>query len=179
MKRLILFFFPLLIAACNTPSRPSYIVVDTAFDKGEVTCYGQFYAAEGVKQNVFSLDVYSKDLGLDSVGKMYGTGTNLYMSDIFLPVADTILAEGTYRMDTTGAEFTFLKGIESEGNVSGAYLLIMTEGGYTVDLIKDGTFTIVQETDTTQIDFSLTRSGGQKYEATFRGVLKYEKSWNL
>lgn len=179
MKRILLFIIPLIMFACDNPSKPTPINIETSFDKGGVTRYGKYYEEEGIKQNVFDLDVYSKNLGLDSVGKMYGTGTNLYISDIFLPEADTILAEGTYTMDSTGVAFSYLQGIQCEGNVSGAYLLIMGESGYTVDLIKEGTFVVVQEDDTTQIDFNLIRSSGSKYEATFRGVLKYENYWNL
>lgn len=148
---------------------------DTTFVEAYSTSYGAYYAGRGVEQNVIELDLYSEGLGLDSAGIIVGTGSNLYFSDIFLPSTEQQLLAGTYHSDTTGSAYTFLPGVDYEGNISGAYLLLIDNGilaGYTI--FEDGSFVAEQDADTMRISFSMKYNeyGVQKtYNAVFRGVI--------
>ncbi len=165
-----------LLSACtsgNTPDPVKRLRADTVFTMAQVEAYGAHYP--GLERNVFSLDLYSKGLNLDS-GYIQGTGTNLYFSDIFLPTTATGLCEGEYRLDTTAQAFTTLPGVDFEGNITGAYLLLVQESSLAkIYLFRSGTFTLRQEGDTTQMDFHLVTDDQQTYNATFRGILELKK----
>lgn len=165
----------LYFTACGNNNRPIITPIENEFTQAIAIDYGPYYNKEGIVQNVISLDLYTKNLSLDSTDHVTGSGVNLYFSDIFLTTSDTSLLTGKYVSDTSALPLTFLPGMQFEGEVSGAYLLFITENGYSVDLIKEGTFLVQQDADTMQIDFSLVRSSGQKYDATFRGIVEYRK----
>ena len=169
-----------VLAGCNNKPAPEKkeigeIVFTTAYS----TFYGTHYASRGIKQNVVDLDLYSEKIGLDSTHHIVGTGTNLYFSDIFLPSDLTALQAEEYASDTTGAEYSFLPGVDYEGNISGAYLLRINDGklsGYTV--FDEGRFVLTQDGDSTHISFSLKYTEGRNmvktYEAEFHGILVAE-----
>lgn len=168
----------LLFVACNNSGTPTYqtSIGDTQFDKAYVKQYGQFYASRGVEQVVFDLDLYSENLQLDS-GRIVGSGTNLYISDIFLPNDTKEFLLGSYISDTTAAVYTFLPGVEYDGNISGAYLLNIVDGnlqGYTI--FSEGSFQVEQDADSIQISFNLQYEhyGLKKtYKAQFKGIIEY------
>lgn len=168
--------FAAFLSACtpgNTPDPVKRLRVDTVFTMAQVEAYGTHYP--GLEKNVFSLDLYSKGLNLDS-GYIQGIGTNLYFSDIFLPTATSGLSEGEYRLDTTAQAMTVLPGMDFEGNISGAYLLLIQESSLAkIYLFRSGTFTLRQEGDTAQMDFHLVTDDQQTYDATFRGILELKK----
>ena len=176
MKRVVYFLLLLVVmVGCDNNKTITYQTIDTNFTWGNVKSYGAFYDSIGIPSNVFSLDLYSTKLGFDSLGYIIGTGTNLYFSDIFLEPTCSTLAVGEYQNDTTGAAYTFLPGVNYEGSFSGAYLLVVGETSYSVDLIPQGTFTLTQTEDSTFISFTLVRQSTTRvYEASFRGVLPYE-----
>lgn len=99
--------------------------------------YGKAY--DSVPHNVFALDLYSDGLSLDSTRRIVGTGTNLYISDIFL--ADSLLAVGAYHSDTTAATHTFLLGQDFEGTPTGIYLFSVVESANAgVQVVDSGRF---------------------------------------
>jgi hypothetical protein len=173
MKRTLYISICLFLAACtakHNPVKPT--ILETELNQGIVAFYGPYY--KGLAQNVASLDLYSKDITFDSLGYIQGNGTNLYVSDIFLPLSDTILSEGIYQCDTTGKTKTFLPGMDFEGNPTGTYLLQIQEATISkIILCSDSSFVYSQDGDTTDIRFNLI-SDKQQYEIHFRGVLKYE-----
>ncbi|MBR1808943.1 MAG: membrane lipoprotein lipid attachment site-containing protein [Paludibacteraceae bacterium] len=158
MKRII-YILPLLlaVAGCSAPARPEKKDIgEHSFNKAYVKFYGAHYTSRGIKNNVIDLDLYSEGLGLDSTGHIAGTGTNLYISDIFLPAADSTLTPETYLCDTTGAEYTFLPGVNYDSNISGAYILRITDGtlaAFTV--FDDGEFRVEQAGDSMHIVLSM------------------------
>ena len=173
MKRVLYILLGVLLAGCspkNSPVKPK--VLDLQLTQGYVWYYGQYY--EGLQQDVVALDLYSKDITFDSLGHIVGSGTNLFVSDIFVPVGDTIPHDGLYRCDTTGKENTFLPGMDFEGNPTGTYILELEDSQLSrVILCSDSSFVYQTEGDTVDIRFNLI-SNKQPYSAHFRGVLKYE-----
>ncbi len=161
------------LVGCTKPNREvSDIQSETVLDKGRTIFYGDYYAEEGIAHNVVDMDLLSARLDYDSVGRITGTGTNLYFSDIFLHSTDTLLPAGVYTADTTAAVGTFLPGMNYEGGVSGAYLLHITDNAVTkIILIERGTFTLSYEGTETHIDFDLVTEHRQTYKGTFHGVL--------
>ena len=162
-----------IMAGCspkNGPVKPK--TLDLELTQGSLLYYGQYY--EGLEQDVVALDLYSKGIAFESLGHIVGSGTNLYLSDIFLPKGDSIPHDGFYRCDSTGAENTFLKGVDFEGNPTGTYILEIEESKLSrVILCSDSSFVWKSEGDTVDISFNLIRNK-QPYSAHFRGVLKYE-----
>lgn len=176
MKRYCYLLILLLLCCtqCKEKNTPTEKKQESYYDKGQVVFYGSYYAAEGILQNVLSLDIYSKGLSLDSAGYMVGSGVNLYLSDIFLPSKDTFLVATSYMSDTTGNAYTFLPGINYDGQISGAYLLTITDGSLvSAELFEEGSFTLTQKKDSVSIAFLLKKESGKNYAAEFSGVLPY------
>ncbi|HCS88253.1 MAG TPA: hypothetical protein DIW30_07660 [Bacteroidales bacterium] len=172
--RCVLLLVSLCFMQCREPATTTTAQRESHYDKGQVMFYGAYYAEEGVEQNVVALDMYSKGLSLDSAGYMVGTGVNLYISDIFLPKQDTFLVETTYVADTTGNEFTFLPGVNYEGQISGVYVLQVTDGALSsAELFSEGSFKVVSKEDSVFIEFLLQNEAGKKYAADFKGKLPY------
>ncbi len=165
----------LTFASCRRTTNEPTLQFSPVLDKGYVSFYGDYYSAEGLDRNVLSVDLYSPGITLDSVGRISGTGTNVYLSDVFLTPKDIFLPEAEYRSDTTYEPLTFLAGIEYEGFVSGAYLLNITETGYSVVLVNKGTMQVVQQGDSTIIRFELLLNNADRtlYKGEYRGVLPY------
>lgn len=178
MKKILYIGIMACLAACspkNNPVKPT--VLETELTQGTVAFYGKYY--KGLAQNVVALDMYSRDIHFDSLGYIQGNGTNLYLSDIFLPLSDTIPAAGTYRCDTTGIEGTFLPGMDFEGNPTGTYLLQIQDAAISkIILCSDSSFVLSRDGDTTDIRFNLI-SDKQQYNVHFRGILKYEDRQHL
>ncbi|MCQ2333779.1 MAG: hypothetical protein MJZ88_04100 [Paludibacteraceae bacterium] len=164
------------LISCQPQSGPTRRVttIDTVF----TTAYSEFYGAhyQLLHRNVLSLDLYSQGLTFDSLGKINGQGTNLYLSDIFIPLEDSTLRSCTYTVDTTGQNFTTLPGMNIDGGVTGAYLLLVntdnTDPVSKIYYFTSGTFTIQHEGDTTDIDFHLVTEDKQTFDATYRGVIQ-------
>jgi hypothetical protein len=171
--RKFLYILPLLFLACTAKkSSEQPEVLQSELTQGTITCYGAYY--KGLERNVVSLDLYSKDISFDSLGYVQGSGTNLYLSDIFLPLTDTVPAAGTYKCDTTAAVNTFLPGMDFEGNPTGTYLLKIDDAKISsIILCSDSSFVVSQTGDITDIQFNLI-SDKKQYKLHFHGVLKYE-----
>ncbi len=175
MKRTIYILGLLLcLVGCEKPHNEAENPTksETQLDKGRCVFYGDYYAEEGIAHNVVDMDLLSANLSYDSVGRIVGTGTNLYFSDIFLHATDTLILAGVYTADTTAAVGTFLPGMDYEGGVSGAYLLHIVDNAVTkIILIEKGTFTLRYEGKKTHVDFDLVTTEGQAYKGTFDGEL--------
>ena len=162
----------LSLAGCNNTVNHPELNSATEFNTGYAFFYGAYYAEDGIDRNVVVLDLYSPKLGLDSLGVIRGTGTNFYLSDIFLPLKDTLLPATTYKSDTTAAPLTFLPGMNYEGNVSGAYLLDIVDSQISrITLLTEGGFTLQYKGDSALIDIRMKTESGKTYAAQFRGIL--------
>lgn len=166
----ILLTFCIVMAACrpvNPPSRPGKKTQE--FTTAYVQRYGQFY--DSVPLNVYSLDLYSEGLKLNSHNKMEGTGWNLYLSDIF--VSD-VLAAGEYVSDSAAHENTFLPGMNFAGMPHGAYLLYVESDSIVqqIQVLERGSFTLEREGDTTDIRCWFVNKRDTVLKAHYRGKLK-------
>lgn len=161
------------LTGCREPRTPiSYQSLDTLLTSGRLEYYGAFYKAEGIDLDVISLDLYSKGLTLNKSGKMEGIGTNLYLSDIFVPTTDGHLPAGTYHSDSTAREMHFLRGLNYDGNYGGSYVLLVGESSYSVLLITEAEMTVAYSGDTMILDGRATlKNRRQPYPFHFRNIL--------
>lgn len=157
-----------LIACHRNPPAP-VVPHPKEMETGYIESYGAYY--DSIAQNVFSLDFYSKGLDLDSTLRMYGTGFNLYFSDIFSDGEE--LAEGVYTSDTTGAAGTFLSGRLYDGMPNGSYLLYVEDRQVvSIDVYEKGELSIQRDGDIWDIHCAFF--GNRKdtvYQAHYKGVL--------
>ena len=180
----IILLFAVLSVSCLTSCHRSYTPIvyqslDTVLTSGRLEYYGQYYKKEGIDYDVVSLDLYSKGLGLNAEGVMEGVGTNLYISDIFVPNAwlekdkpQSVLPEGTYESDSTANLMHFLRGLDYDGNYGGSYVLLMGESGYKVYPITEGKMTVTYIGDTLVLDGIATLKGQKAaYPFHYRDVL--------
>lgn len=166
-----------LIAGCNPHSNPPAEQSLFASDirKAYLQYYGNYYAEEGLPQKVYVLDCYSDGLLLNKQGHIEGTGTNLYISDIFVPDSAKGLPAGTYTADTTGLPFTFLPGVSYEGQITGAYLLHIEEDVLdAIALLPKGVLTVAYQGDEAILHFEGTTSRKKPFHADFRGIFVRE-----
>lgn len=170
---IILFVAGALLCSCRhrvTPQLPAK-GYDTIFTMCEEDVYGAFYAAGGLNSCVVALDLYSDGLTLNEQGRIEGSGTNLYFSDIFLSEGSTELYDGTYTADTTGAPETFLPGTYFQSSFTGCYLLNISDGALvSYRLLDNGTLETEWQGDTLCLNFSCTDSRKRAYRAHYKGV---------
>ncbi len=170
----------LVLFACNQTPPPADETQprQPVFNTARAVAYADYYKAGGLDLNVVSLDLYSEGITLDSAGLMHGTGTNLYFSDIFLPVNAVRLEDGIYQTDSVILPMTFLRGADYEGSITGAYILTIAEDELTsITLIPDGQFEVTTVADSTFIEFNLHYKENyrqQEYKARFNGIIEYE-----
>lgn len=161
----------------NTPAVRA--TLDSVLTSGRLEYYGAFYKAEGVDYDVVSLDLYGEGIGLNSEGKIEGMGTNLYISDIFVPNAElkndhaqSVLPAGTYQSDSTATLMHFLRGLDYDGSYGGSYVLLMGATGYSVLPMSVGEMTVRYAGDTVVIDGSADLKGEKKpYHFHYRNIL--------
>lgn len=139
----------------------------TAYQEIHGACY------DSIPYPVVSLDLYSEGLELDQNHRMQGTGYNLYISDIFLPLQEDTntlrIHPGTYHSDTTALPFSFLPGKDWEGTPSGMYLLYIENNALqSIQLLDSGTI-VVRDTSNNLIDlqFTLYYKNQYGYKATY------------
>lgn len=171
-KYLLILLSALSLVACGDGGEPSHSeekpVADSVMTLLKMKNNGQWYAT--IDCNVLSLDLYSDGLQFNEKGYIEGSGTNLYLSDVFVSLEDSLLTDGTYVLDTTNLEQTALPGINLDGAVAGAYLLLIEDSHIkSIILIKDGFFDVTHTGDSLFIDFNLTTSDDQSYHASYVG----------
>ena len=153
--------------------------IDSLLTSGRLEYYGAYYQKEGINYDVVCLDLYSKGLGLNKDGKMEGTGTNLYIGDIFVTTAtpkasqaSDYLPEDSYVCDSVAELSHFLRGVEYDDNYGGSYVLLMSESGYKVLPVTKGEMTVTYIGDTLVLDGSATLKGQQQtYPFHYRNIL--------
>ncbi|MBR1426593.1 MAG: hypothetical protein IJ609_00135 [Paludibacteraceae bacterium] len=160
----------LCLGSCggNSPYTPRPTAAKE-FIWGQIEDYGCHY--DSIPLRVFSVDLYSDGLGLDSTGYMHGTGTNLYFSDVFTAPEDTMLGAGRYRASSKAQAGTFLPGMSFEGNYTGAYLLVVEESALSsITLLTDSVFDVTYTGDTLEMTFTLRQANGWMYKGHYKGV---------
>ena len=179
MRIFIVYILPLLVTfvACrpiNQPDTDSAIGYDSVYVIADIQWHQQYYPL--LDRQVFSIDLLNKGLEFDSTNHIVGTGVNLYFSDIFLPLTDTVLKEGIYSMSSTPDAYTFLPYMYFEGNITGCYMLNIQEGnieriiGFTA-----GNFEIISmENNDIHMDISLYTADSTHYHAIYQGPALYQ-----
>lgn len=141
------------------------------FASGYAVFYGSYYDYLGITENVVTLSLLSPNLSIDTAGYYVGTGTNLILTDIFINPSDTFLPQGHYTVNDNGTAMTFLPGKSYDGNVIGAYMLIITDTGYSTEILPEGDFDLTTKGDSVFIDFNFKRTNNKTYTPSFKGVL--------
>ncbi|MBQ7448778.1 MAG: hypothetical protein IJS73_03110 [Paludibacteraceae bacterium] len=173
MKRVLflIVIVAVLFSACKKKggNTPAQNVLPKEYTTAIVQNYGSFYKDEGFEHQVFTLDLYSKGISFDSLGYLHGSGYNLYFSDIFLP-EKSMLLDTVYTIDSIPKIATFLKGMDFEGNYTGAYLLSIVDGQLDgISLVTDGSFAIETANDSILMSFNVVVGEKTKYAATYKG----------
>lgn len=150
------------------PAPPSYA---GEFTTGYLEDYGAYYAEEGLFNRVFALDLYSDGLTLNKKGYIEGSGTNLYFSDIFVEPQEKTLPAATYEAAETGEPLTFLPGKHFEGQITGAYLLRISDGSIVeMTILPKGKLTLSYDGPEVILHFEGITYEKRAYTADFFGV---------
>ena len=184
----------LLLCSCQNPAPSKPVTVASEFTACYAELYGQAY--DSVSQDVLAFDLYSEGLDLNEQGKIEGTGTNLYISDIFTDADDSLLVINNgrlmlragidslcFRSDSLPAAGTFLPGMDFEGNPTGIYLLTIADNAIAgIQVLDSGTF-VLRPSEGQRMDFQgifyySTRSSAnakpvvQTYSARFNSEVR-------
>ena len=181
----IAFMLSVSTTGCKHNSTPVVRqTLDSVLVSGRLEYYGAFYKTEGIDYDVVSLDLYARGVGLNSEGRMEGVGTNLYVSDIFVPsvagqpgkISDCLPA-GTYYSDSVAREMHFLRGQDYDGNYGGSYVLLKNETGYVVYPMTVGEMTVSYSGDSLVLDGRATLQGQkQPYSFHYRDTMPVIRS---
>lgn len=168
-----------LLSACdpfrNTPPQDENKALteyDSIYVIADIQWHKQYYPT--LDKQVFSIDLLTEGLAYDSAYHITGTGQNLYFSDVFLPLKDSILQDGTYRMDSIAGSNTFLPYMDFDGNITGCYMLDIQESqikriiGFTA-----GEFEIRSLGEDIRMDILLYLADSTRYRATYQGPALY------
>lgn len=161
-----------LVTACiphNKPTNPTHIQADSIYTTLDIRTYGDYYHSG---HQVYALDLLSDGLEYDSAGYIIGSGSNLYLSDIFThPDSTAGIPAGTYHMDSTAQEGCFLRGMEFEGNITGTYLLLIDESQIQkILLFTSGHMTADYTHGDTLFTFNLYTADSTHYHAIYRNL---------
>ena len=174
MKNYIYIVLFLFLVGCNPynrpthPSSPPTLKADSVYITADFRQYGDYY---NTGHQVYAIDLLSTGLEYDSAFHIFGSGCNLFLSDIF--VTDS-LVEGQYKMDSVAKDMTFLRGMNFEGNITGTYLLHISESQIQqIVLFTSGSMHTTLEKDSIRLDFELYTADSTLYRATYQGPAIY------
>jgi hypothetical protein len=173
----ILLLLLAVMAGCrhynNRPDMDNHLAYDSVYVIADIQWHQQYYPL--LDRQVFSIDLLTDGLAFDSAYHITGTGLNLYFSDIFADIDETLLPDGLYRMDTTTQMLTFLPYQYFEGgNITGCYMLDIEESqvqriiGFTA-----GEFTLTSLGEDIRMDISLYTADSTHYRAIYQGPAFY------
>ncbi len=172
MRNVVYILLLILIASCkksNSVIYPSRIPLDSVYITADFRTHGDYY---NTGLQVYAIDLLSDGLVYDSTYHIYGTGCNLYLSDVFAKTDS--LAAGHYVMDSTVKDMTFLRGMDFEGSITGSYLLQLREDKIDkILLFTSGTMDVQYIENDIRIDFSLYTSDSTHYQAYYIGSADY------
>jgi hypothetical protein len=172
MKKYIYIALLLCVVAChpnngNNPQPP--IVLDNIMTTADFRYYGDYYNSG---HQVFAIDMLSDGLSYDSSYHITGSGCNLFLSDVFT-TADRLPA-GHYQMDSVAKDYTFLRGMDYEGSVTGCYLLLINEDKIQkIILFTSGSMDVSYVEEDIHLDFSLYTADSAAYHASYTGPATY------
>jgi hypothetical protein len=175
MKNYIYIALLLLVIGCTphggtNPNKPLPILpVDSVYITADFRKYGDYYHTG---HQVYAIDLLSQGLEYDSAYHIYGSGCNLYLSDVFT-TCDSLPA-GHYQMDSVAKEGTFLRGMDFEGNITGTYLLQIYEDKIErITSFTSGSMDVDYLDGNILLEYSLYTADSTLYRATYRGPAMY------
>lgn len=172
MKYIVYTLLFILMVSCQKNHNiiyPSRMPLDSVYTTADFRTHGDYY---GIGLQVYAIDLLSDGLVYDSTYHIYGSGCNLYLSDVFAKT-DTLI-EGHYVMDSTAKDMTFLRGMDFEGNITGTYLLQIRDDKIDkIILFTGGTMDVQYIENDIRIDFSLYTSDSTHYHAYYIGSADY------
>lgn len=173
MKLYLYIAILLLTVACMPHNKPKPTQpIDTTYIEADFRKHGDFYNSG---HQVYAIDLLSNGLEYDSVFHIYGSGCNLYLSDIFAHKDSTTrLPAGTYLMDSTAQEMTFLRAMDFDGNITGTYLLTISEDQIQrILMFTEGNMNVSYNGNNVVLDFNLYTKDSTYYHAIYTGSAIY------
>ena len=175
--------FLLGFTACNpnTPVLPYAYETNPQYTKVLEEFYGAYYSNYNCKNNVLTLSLFTKDLGLDEQNQLVGLGQCLVFTDVFIHPKDTILPEGTYNLAETKEPFTFFGGKEFKekgaisGIPSGAYICYVEAdpSKNKIKYITEGSFTVSIQNKEYTIHCNFKTDDKKELKGTFKGAFYF------
>lgn len=147
---------------------------DSIYITADIRWHKQYYPL--LDRQVFSIDLITDGLIFDSVWNIQGTGQNLYVSDIFLPLTDTLLQEGVYQLDSIPSAFTILPYKDFEGGrPTGCYMIDIANNSINKIFGFVTGSMLVEYLNATDIrlEFSLYTTDSVHYRAVYQGPFEY------
>ena len=121
------------------------------------------------------MNMYSAGLSTDLNGTLQGTGTLVSLSDIFIPLTDTVLPDGMYLVDSLAEPWHILRGQSVDKTLTGARLRLVQDGVTArTFLFQGGEIRLYSVGDSTLIDLNLTTTDRQTYHAVLEGIVAYD-----
>lgn len=146
---------------------------------GYVEFYGPYYATSGVKNNVLTLSLFSDSLKLTDQGALAGFGQYLFLEDIFVSTADTILPNGKYTINETSQPFTVFAGkkdtVDGEVYPIGAYITYyeLNSAKSIQKFISSGSFTVNRQDSIFSIVCDFKTSDSLQLKGTYTSELPH------
>lgn len=183
MHKLVLLplFLIVLLSSCVKKEPFVYDYEDNPlYTWGYADFWGDYYQANKIDENVLSLSLFTNNLSIEaSTGNLKGTGQYLYLEDIFVAPADTLLPEGTYTVSAAVAPFSIAPGrvLEVDGQKFeiGAFVYFVEPNElYTVTkFISSGTMKVVNAGTLSRLDFDFTLNDSTRLKGRFEDPLPY------
>lgn len=176
MKAFLYIIMILLVIACKPHNKPIEKPITTQLDSiytiADFRLHGDYYNSG---HQVYAIDLLSGELTYDSLGYIIGSGCNLYISDIFAPKDSTLqLPAGTYLMDSTAKDMTFLHGMYFTPNITGTYLLEIKDNQIQrIILFTAGSMVIEYVDGDTILNLNLYTADSTHYQAMFYGYASH------
>ncbi|MEI7502859.1 MAG: hypothetical protein WCJ61_06210 [Paludibacter sp.] len=159
--KILFFILTILQVSCKNgePNLPYTYEANPHYTWGYAEFYGAYYADLGMKNNTFSISLFSDSLGLTNKGALAGYGQYLFLEDVFVSPLTSKLPEGKYTINETANPFTVFAGkndtIDSEVYTIGAYISyyeqnsakskikLISRGTFDVKIVNDSVYNIV------------------------------------
>jgi len=174
--------FLILLVSCKTDTPDPIYKYNSSpnYTWGYAEFFGAFYKDYKIDNNVVTLNLFSDSLYINENGNLAGIGQYLFIEDIFILPADTILPEGQYLVSDKALPLTFYKGekLEIDDNkfTVGAYVYFIEKNKLysTLKFITSGTFLVTNQDDNSQkITCNFLLSDSTVLKGQFKAMLPH------
>ena len=172
--------FWLLVSCDSSTNNYAYQYnVAPSYQWGYAQFYGAYYRDYGNANNVISVSLFSDSLDVDDNGDLKGYGQYLYLEDVFVEPADTLIPDGTYKVSESGSSFTVNPGkifkVDNAEYVIGSYIYyVEKKSSFTVrKLISRGSFSVSNSPIETSVKCNFVLSDSSKVTGSFSKPLTH------